>query len=147
MHFRLVYMDNLRINLVQYLLRCDAYGTDVNFNSLIHVLMSVNITCRSEWPRGLRYELSWPTQTLGSWVRIQLDAWMFVCVYSAFVQPCVQVAALQRADPPSKGFVCVRGGPNQPLHHDPQWSIVQGVYHLCTRIKKLRKQSKSKRGL
>jgi hypothetical protein len=25
-----------------------------------------------------------------------------VCVYSVFVLPCVQVAALQRADPPSK---------------------------------------------
>jgi hypothetical protein len=21
-------------------------------------------------------------------------------------------------------YVCVRGGPNQPLHRDPQWSIV-----------------------
>jgi hypothetical protein len=21
-------------------------------------------------------------------------------------------------------YICVRGGPNQPLHRDPQWSIV-----------------------
>jgi hypothetical protein len=21
-------------------------------------------------------------------------------------------------------YVCIRGGPNQPLHRDPQWSIV-----------------------
>jgi hypothetical protein len=27
---------------------------------------------------------------------------MSVCVYSMFVQPCVQVAALRRADPQSK---------------------------------------------
>jgi hypothetical protein len=29
--------------------------------------------------------------------------------------------------------VCVRGGPNQPLHRDPQWSIVLYFYHtrLC----------------
>jgi hypothetical protein len=24
-------------------------------------------------------------------------------------------------------YVCVRGGPNQPLHRDPQWSIVLTV--------------------
>jgi hypothetical protein len=26
-----------------------------------------------------------PAQTLGSWVRIQIEAWMPVCVYSIFV--------------------------------------------------------------
>jgi hypothetical protein len=25
-------------------------------------------------------------------------------------------------------YVCVRGGPNQPLHRDPQWSIVLFMY-------------------
>jgi hypothetical protein len=59
-------------------------------------------TCRSQWPRGLRHELSSPAQTLGSWVRIPLEAWMSGCVYSVFVLFCVQVAALRRADPPSK---------------------------------------------
>jgi hypothetical protein len=29
---------------------------------------------------------------------------MSVCIYSVFVLPCVQVAALRRADPPSKEF-------------------------------------------
>jgi hypothetical protein len=53
-------------------------------------------------PRGLGHELSSPAQTLGSWVRIPLVTWMFVCVYSVFVMSCVQVAALRRADPPSK---------------------------------------------
>jgi hypothetical protein len=49
-------------------------------------------------------ELSSPTQTLRSWVPIQLEAWMSVCVYSVFVLSCVQVAASRRADPPSKEF-------------------------------------------
>jgi hypothetical protein len=41
--------------------------------------------CRSQWPRGLRHELSSLTRTLGSWVRIPLKVWMSVCVYSVFV--------------------------------------------------------------
>jgi hypothetical protein len=56
----------------------------------------------SQWPGGLRHKLSSLTRTLGSWVRIQLQAWMSVCVYSVFVLFCVQVAALRRAKPPSK---------------------------------------------
>jgi hypothetical protein len=36
-------------------------------------------------PRGLRHELSSPTPTLRSWVRIPLEAWMFVCVLCAFI--------------------------------------------------------------
>jgi hypothetical protein len=35
----------------------------------------------------------------GSWIRVPLEAWMFVYVYSVFVLSCVQVAALRRADP------------------------------------------------
>jgi hypothetical protein len=52
--------------------------------------------------RGLRHEPSSPARTLRSLVRIPLLAWMSVCVYSVFVPSCVQVAALLRADPPSK---------------------------------------------
>jgi hypothetical protein len=37
---------------------------------------------RSQLPRVLRHELSSPAQTLRSWVRIPLKAWMSVCVYS-----------------------------------------------------------------
>jgi hypothetical protein len=58
--------------------------------------------CRSQWPRVLRHELSSLARTLGPWVRIPLDAWMSVCIYFMFVPPCVQVAALRRADPPTK---------------------------------------------
>jgi hypothetical protein len=39
---------------------------------------------RSQWPRGLRHELSSPAPTL-SWVRILLEAWMFLCDLCAFI--------------------------------------------------------------
>jgi hypothetical protein len=38
-----------------------------------------------QWTRGLRHELSSLDRTLGSWVRIPLETWMSVCVYSVFV--------------------------------------------------------------
>jgi hypothetical protein len=56
--------------------------------------------CRSQWPRGLRHELSSPAEILGSWVRIQLKAWMSKCDYSVFVSSGVKVAALRRTDSP-----------------------------------------------
>jgi hypothetical protein len=43
-----------------------------------------------------------PAQILGSWVRIPHEASMSVFVYSVLVLFSVQVAALRRADPPSK---------------------------------------------
>jgi hypothetical protein len=42
-----------------------------------------------QWPRGLKHELSSPALTLGSWVRIPLEAWMSVCTYSVFMLLCV----------------------------------------------------------
>jgi hypothetical protein len=47
------------------------------------------INCRSQWPCGLKHKLSSPTKTLESWVRVRLEAWMSVCVYSVFVLSCV----------------------------------------------------------
>jgi hypothetical protein len=44
---------------------------------------------RSQWPSGLRHAPSLPAWTLGSSVRIPLEAWMSVCVYSVFVFFCV----------------------------------------------------------
>jgi hypothetical protein len=44
---------------------------------------------RSEWPRGLRHEPSSLARTLGSWVRIPLEAWMPVYIYSVFVLFCM----------------------------------------------------------
>jgi hypothetical protein len=37
---------------------------------------------------SLRHEPTPPALTLGWWVRIPLEAWMSVCVYSAFVLFC-----------------------------------------------------------
>jgi hypothetical protein len=43
----------------------------------------------SQWPRRLRNKLSSPARTLQSWVRIPLEAWMSVYVYSVLVLFCV----------------------------------------------------------
>jgi hypothetical protein len=69
--------------------------------------------CRSQWPRALRHEPSSPAQTLKSCVRIPLEAWMSVCVYSVFVLSCV----------------CSRLATG--------WSPVQGVLPTVYKIKKL----------
>jgi hypothetical protein len=56
----------------------------------------------------LRYKFSPLARTLGSLVRIPLKAWMSVCVYIVFVLFFVWVAALRRADPPSReSYRCV----------------------------------------
>jgi hypothetical protein len=51
--------------------------------------VTVASNCRSQWPHGLRHESSSPARTLGSWVRIPLEVWMSVCVYSVFVLFCM----------------------------------------------------------
>jgi hypothetical protein len=43
---------------------------------------------RSQWPRGLRHEMSSPVRTLGSWVRIPLKAW--ISAFILFVMSCVR---------------------------------------------------------
>jgi hypothetical protein len=43
----------------------------------------------SQRPRGLRHKPSSPARTLWSWVRIPLEAWISVCVYSVCVVLCV----------------------------------------------------------
>jgi hypothetical protein len=60
--------------------------------------------CWSQWPRGLRHELSLLAQTLVSWVRIPLKAWMSVCVYSVFVISCVG-SGLAMASSPIQGVL------------------------------------------
>jgi hypothetical protein len=76
--------------------------------------------CRSQWPRGLRHELSSLARTLRSWVRIPLIAWMSVLY--AFIL-CV-------------GRGCATG-----------WSPVQGVLPTLYRIKKLKKRPRPNKGL
>jgi hypothetical protein len=48
-------------------------------------LVPTTVAARS----NVRYEPSSPARTLGSWVRIALEACMSVCVYSVFVLLCV----------------------------------------------------------
>jgi hypothetical protein len=71
-------------------------GTVLIIKILIVVKMDAGISFlyrimvrRSQRPCGLRHELSSLAQTLGSCVRIPLEAWMSVCVYSVFVLFCV----------------------------------------------------------
>jgi hypothetical protein len=35
------------------------------------------------------YKLPLPAQTLGSWVKIPLESFMFVCIYSEYIVRCV----------------------------------------------------------
>jgi hypothetical protein len=52
-------------------------------NRVIYIFQAfkiLNVVCRSQWPRGLRHELSSLARTLGSWVRIALEARMFVFI-------------------------------------------------------------------
>jgi hypothetical protein len=59
---------------------------------------------RSQWPRGLRHELSSPAGTMGSWVRIPLKTWMSVRVYSVCAVLCVG-RGLARGWSPVQGVV------------------------------------------
>jgi hypothetical protein len=47
--------------------------------------MVIETTGRSQWPHGLRHGPSLAARTLESCIRIPLEAWMSMCVYSAFV--------------------------------------------------------------
>jgi hypothetical protein len=79
--------------------------------------------CRSQWPRGLRHELSSLARTLGSCVRIPLKAWMSVYIYCVFAMFCV-----------GRGL----GTGSSP---------VQEVLPTVYRIKKLRQRPRRNRGL
>jgi hypothetical protein len=54
---------------------------------------------RSQWPRGVKHELSSFARNFGSWFRIPLNAWMSILY--AFIL-CVGREALRRSDHPSK---------------------------------------------
>jgi hypothetical protein len=95
------YVQALQFSTIVYYDKCDYSGF---LNYFLHKKLQRTIIshCRSQWARGLRHGLSSLARKLGSWVRIALKTWMSVCVYSVFVLSCVRVAALRRADPPSK---------------------------------------------
>jgi hypothetical protein len=78
-----------------------------DFGILLYLLANT-VTARS------KHEPSSPARTLGSWVRIPLEAWMSVCVYCVFALSCV-----------GSGFAT-------------DWSPVQGVLLTVYRIKKVK---------
>jgi hypothetical protein len=53
----------------------DFHITHSNKNAIYDYIM---LACRSQWPRGLKRELSLPAQTLKPCVRIPLEVWMSV---------------------------------------------------------------------
>jgi hypothetical protein len=54
---------------------------DMKCNEVRYLYGIISLMSRSQWPRGLRHELSSLARTLGSWVRIPLKARMSVlCV-------------------------------------------------------------------
>jgi hypothetical protein len=79
-----------------------------NYKSVINSL-NISHMFRSQWPRGLRHELSPLARTLGSWVRIPLKTWLSVlCAFILFVLFCVEVETLWLADPrPRSPTYCV----------------------------------------
>jgi hypothetical protein len=48
--------------------------------------------------------MSSPAKTLGSWVRIPCETWMFACVYSAFMLYCV-ISGLATGSSPIQGVL------------------------------------------
>jgi hypothetical protein len=48
------------------------WAVDVEIQMALLCMGDKDGRCRSQWPRGLRHELSSPAPTLGSWVRIPL---------------------------------------------------------------------------
>jgi hypothetical protein len=57
-------------------------GRNLNVIRSRDSLVTTAIGCRSQWPRDLRHGLSSLARTLGSWLRIPLESWMPLCVYS-----------------------------------------------------------------
>jgi hypothetical protein len=66
--------------------------------------------------RGPRHELS---RALGSWVRIPLEGWISVSVYSVFVLSCVWLYTLRQVDIRSKELY-------QPWTRFRNWKIGEG---------------------
>jgi hypothetical protein len=58
-------------------LKCSFYQTLIFLN----IISVVGLQTRSQWPLSLRHELSSPFQTLGSWVRIPHEAWVYMRLF------------------------------------------------------------------
>jgi hypothetical protein len=66
---------------------------------LTRIITHQLLTRRSQWPGSVTHEMPSPAQTLGSWVRTPLKAWMSTCVYSRFMrqQPCDRLIPCPRS--------------------------------------------------
>jgi hypothetical protein len=80
------------------------YGMDGTFPIFSMKTGTGMVASWSQRSCGLRHEPSSPARILGSWVRIPLEAWVSMYVYSVFVVSCVQISPLRRAEPQSKKF-------------------------------------------
>jgi hypothetical protein len=85
---------NLEQSCLFTALRCRlvSHSDPVAIGGNSHILQDTSVNeCvyRSEWPRGLRHELSSLARKLRSWVRIPLKTWMSVWVYCVCVVLCV----------------------------------------------------------
>jgi hypothetical protein len=56
---------------------------------ITHEYSYPSLSSRSQWPSCLKHEPSSPAWKLAPWVRIPLEAWMSMRVYSVFVLFCV----------------------------------------------------------
>jgi hypothetical protein len=90
------------------------------FLLFLRIMFYMNFSCRSQWPRGQTHEPSSPAQTLGLWVRVQLDAWICVRLFCVCVVLCVGMGL-------STG-----------------WSQVEGILPTAHRIKELKQWQSSK---
>jgi hypothetical protein len=52
-------------------------------------LCNLNMCSLSQWPHGVKHELSSSARMLGSWGRIPLEEWISMCVCCVFVLSCV----------------------------------------------------------
>jgi hypothetical protein len=70
--------------------------------SCYFILLYLIILTKLRGNRDFAYAACMASRTVESWVRIPLEAWMSVYVYSMFVLFCLKVDALRRAEPLSK---------------------------------------------
>jgi hypothetical protein len=75
-------------------------------------------------PPRLRHEPCSPARTLGSWVRIPLEAWMFVCVYSVCVVLCIGSGLVTGWSPSKESYrMCIdqETGKAAKVHKGDGW--------------------------
>jgi hypothetical protein len=80
----------LRLACVPFDIRTQTYPRTLPLDQPVRFQACNNLLGRSQWPRGLRHELSSLARTLRSWVRIPFKAWMSVsCEFILFLLLCV----------------------------------------------------------